>query len=71
MCLMLGRRGAWQYHDDQYDLLSHHNDHDYDYDGNDNDKPPADIPDGSSEELGHHGHTKTTATHYYHLGDDK
>ena len=33
----------------------------------DADKPPADIPYGSSEELGHHGHTKTTAANNNHL----
>ena len=34
---------------------------------NDGDKPPPDIPYGSSEELGHHGHTKTTAANNNHL----
>ena len=31
-------------------------------------KPPANISDGPSEELGHHSNTKTAAAHNHHLG---
>ena len=31
-------------------------------------KPPANISNGPSEELGHHSNTKTAAAHNHHLG---